>query len=81
MLVARVRGVGFFWFRFTAALDILADSESASEFDKWVARGSFSVAGTLLLPGFVEALELIWVWFGCLIAMAFFSLEYPRLVL
>jgi hypothetical protein len=44
----------------------------ASEFDKRVARGSFSVADTLLLPGFVEALELIWVWFGCLTAMATF---------
>jgi hypothetical protein len=81
MFSDRERGAGFIYFLFTAALDILADSESASEFDKWVARGSFSVAGTLLLPRFVEALELIWVWFGSLTAMAIFSLEYPRLVL
>jgi hypothetical protein len=33
------------------------------------------------VPGSVEALKLIWVWFGCLTAMAIFSLEYPRLVL
>jgi hypothetical protein len=33
------------------------------------------------LPRFVEALELIWVWFGCLTAMTIFSLKYPCLVL
>jgi hypothetical protein len=49
-------------------------------FDKRVAQGSFSIAGTLLLPGLVKALELIWVWFGCL-AMAISFLEYPRQVL
>jgi hypothetical protein len=53
----------------------------ASEFDKRVAWGSFSVAGTLLFPGLVEAFGLNPVWFGCLTAMAIFSLEYPRLVL